>query len=131
MQQVSVDKPFFYEDDLEVLTVDQLDQRYVLCPVDVKDAYLVYVVKKFHERHPDSSILIFSHTCHECQALTLMFRDLGLFQVAALHSMIRQQERLSSLTKFRSNRVKVLLCTDVAARGLDIPQVNMLYMCKV
>lgn len=78
--QVSVKKPYFYEDKSEVATVDRLDQKYVLCPNAVKDAYLVYVVKNFHQNRPDSSILIFSHTCRECQALAIMFTGLG-FQV--------------------------------------------------
>lgn len=60
----------------EVKTVDRLEQRYVLCPVSVKDAYLVYVVRNFYARRESSSILVFTHTCHECQALALMFRGL-------------------------------------------------------
>lgn len=70
-------KPYFFKDKEEVATVERLDQKYVLCPSAVKDAYLVYVVKVFHERHLNSSILIFSHTCKECQALAMMFSGLG------------------------------------------------------
>lgn len=72
---MSVRKPYFYQDkeddDTEsAKTVSQLEQRYVLCAQDVKDAYLVYVVREFVERNPASSVLIFTHTCRECQALT-------------------------------------------------------------
>ncbi|VDM13538.1 unnamed protein product, partial [Wuchereria bancrofti] len=101
LHQVSVKKPYFFEDKSEIATVDKLEQKYVLCPCAVKDAYLVYVVKNFHEKHPESLILIFSHTCRECQALAIMFHGLG-FKVGSLHSQISQQERTSSLTKFRS-----------------------------
>lgn len=124
LHQVSVKKPYFFEDKSEVATVEQLDQKYVLCPSAVKDAYLVYVVKNFHKNRPESSILIFSHTCRECQALAIMFKGLG-FEVGSLHSQIKQQHRISALTRFRSGRVKILLCTDVAARGLDIPHVDL------
>ncbi|VDK89499.1 unnamed protein product [Litomosoides sigmodontis] len=123
LHQVSIKKPYFFEDKSEIATVDKLEQKYVLCPCAVKDAYLVYVVKNFHEKYPDSLILIFSHTCRECQALAIMFHGLG-FQVGSLHSQISQQERTSSLTKFRSGRIKILICTDVASRGLDIPHVK-------
>lgn len=53
-------------------------------------------------------------------------------QVGSLHSQISQQERTSSLTKFRSGRIKILICTDVASRGLDIPHVNFChwFICK-
>lgn len=74
-------KPYFFEDKSEIATVEKLDQKYVLCPQAVKDAYLVYVVKNFYENRPESSILIFSQTCRECQALAIMFNGLG-FQVA-------------------------------------------------
>uniref|UniRef100_A0A914UN69 RNA helicase n=1 Tax=Plectus sambesii TaxID=2011161 RepID=A0A914UN69_9BILA len=124
LHQVSVKKPFFYEDPSEIATVERLDQQYVLCPLAVKDAYLVYVVKNFHEKRPESSILVFSHTCRECQAVAVMFKGLG-FNVGSLHSMISQQERLASLSKFRSGRLRILICTDVASRGLDIPRVDL------
>uniref|UniRef100_A0A0N5A9Z4 RNA helicase n=1 Tax=Syphacia muris TaxID=451379 RepID=A0A0N5A9Z4_9BILA len=119
LRQVSLKEPYFFEDKSEIATVDKLDQKYVLCPCAVKDAYLV-----FHQRHPNSAILIFSHTCKECQALAIMFAGLG-FQVGSLHSQISQRDRLSALTKFRSGRIRILICTDVAARGLDIQHVDL------
>lgn len=81
LQKISMKKKnsFFFEEKNPILTVDLLDQRFVLCPVDVKDAFLVFVVKNFHQKHPNSSILIFAQTCRECQALTGMFKDLGEF----------------------------------------------------
>ncbi|VDP04489.1 unnamed protein product [Soboliphyme baturini] len=124
VKEIATSKPFFWQDESDVLTVDTLEQRYVLCPQDVKDAYLVYVVKMFHERNPRSAILIFCHTCHECQALCMMFKNLG-FEVCALHSMIHQAERMKSLDRFRSNILKIMVCTDVAARGLHIPRVDL------
>jgi ATP-dependent RNA helicase DDX49/DBP8 len=81
-----VHKPYFFEDKSEVATVEGLEQKYVLCPVAVKDAYLVYVVKNFHTKRPDSSILIFSHTCRECQALAIMFTGLGFKVTIVKHS---------------------------------------------
>lgn len=76
------------------------------------------------EKHAESSVLIFTHSCHECQALVEMFRGLG-FRCGGLHSLIPQKERLASLARFRSNRIRILVCTDVASRGLDIQAVNL------
>ncbi|GMS84888.1 hypothetical protein PENTCL1PPCAC_7063, partial [Pristionchus entomophagus] len=124
LHQVSIRKPFFFEDTTQLATVEKLEQKYVLCPQAVKDAYVVYVVRECIDRRPDSSIIIFAHTCRECQALAHMFAALG-FSVGSLHSQIPQAQRLNSLSQFRSKKLKVLICTDVAARGLDIPHVDV------
>ncbi|KAH7716901.1 Ddx49-A-prov protein [Aphelenchoides avenae] len=124
LHQLSVSKPYFFEEKDEVKTADRLVQQYVLCPRSVKDAYLVYVVKNFYLRRETSSVLVFAQTTYECQALAIMFKALG-FEVGSLHSDILQRQRLASLTRFRSGKIRILICTDVAARGLDIPHVDL------
>lgn len=47
------------------------------------------------------------------------------FENVALHAMISQQQRLAALAKFKSNTVKMLIATNVASRGLDIPTVQL------
>ena len=47
------------------------------------------------------------------------------FKVAAIHGDMSQQERFSSLEAFKSGTATVLVATDVAARGLDIPSVKL------
>lgn len=126
LHKISVRKPFFFEDkgkDGES-TVDRLEQKFVVCPVAVKDAYLVYVVKNYSEKNPKSSVIIFAQTCRECQALAYMFEGLG-FRVGSLHSQIAQKQRLAALSAFRSKTLQVIICTDVASRGLDIPHVDL------
>lgn len=58
-----------------------------------------------------------------------MFRQLGT-KCAPLHSLVPQRERLSALDRFRAARVRILLCTDVASRGLDIAHVRSFYLVK-
>lgn len=53
-----------------------------------------------------------------------MLNDVG-FENVALHGMLKQKMRLASLVKFRSNSIKILIATDVASRGLDIPTVQL------
>jgi len=46
-----------------VRTVDTLDQRYVLMPAAMKDAYLVHVVHEYLQKNDASSVMIFTNTC--------------------------------------------------------------------
>lgn len=113
------------EDDFGIATVKELDQRYVLCPKDVLDSYLVEVIKTFRTTNENGSIMIFTDTCKYCQLLSMMLNNVGFTNVA-LHAMIKQKERLAALNKFKSNHVQILIATDVAARGLDIPTVQLI-----
>mmetsp|Transcript_21483 Transcript_21483/g.50075 ORF Transcript_21483/g.50075 Transcript_21483/m.50075 type:complete len:769 (-) Transcript_21483:86-2392(-) len=47
----------------------------------------------------------------------------GKVEVIGLHSRLRQKDRLKKIEKFRASKAAVLVCTDVAARGLDVPEV--------
>ncbi|XP_063056763.1 probable ATP-dependent RNA helicase DDX49 [Engraulis encrasicolus] len=124
LKTIAMNKPFFWESKSEVRTVEELDQRYILTPEKVKDAYLVHLVQTFQDEHDDWSIIIFTNTCKNCQLLTMMLREFK-FPTISLHSMMKQKERFASLAKFKSNVFKILIATDVASRGLDIPTVQV------
>ena len=68
--------------------------------------------------------IVFCGTVRECQLVSESLRELG-WLTDALHSAAGQQKRLAALAKFRSGLVPVLVATDVAARGLDIPEVGL------
>uniref|UniRef100_A0A669Q2G6 RNA helicase n=1 Tax=Phasianus colchicus TaxID=9054 RepID=A0A669Q2G6_PHACC len=121
---LAMNRPFFWEAASEVRTVDELDQRYLLVPEAVKDAYLVHLIQTFQDEHEDWSIIIFTKTCKECQILNMMLRKFS-FPSVALHSMMKQRQRFAALAKFKSSIFKILIATDVAARGLDIPTVQV------
>jgi len=50
----------------------------------------------------------------------MLMNELGM-DVTMLHSQLEQRRRIANLGKFKSNFVKILVATDVASRGLDIP----------
>nr|KAF7426879.1 hypothetical protein H0235_006573 [Vespula pensylvanica] len=119
-------KIFMWEakDESGIATVKELDQRYVLCPKDAIDSFLVEVVRTFRITNETGSIMIFTDTCKNCQLLSMTLNEVGFINVA-LHAMIKQKERLAALNKFKSNHIKILIATDVAARGLDITGVEL------
>jgi len=69
-------------------------------------------------------LIIFCATCAGTVKLALMLQRLG-FSAVALHGQMSQPKRLGALNKFKSKARSILVCTDVAARGLDIPHVDI------
>jgi ATP-dependent RNA helicase DDX49/DBP8 len=105
-------------------TVASLDQRYLLAPREAVDAYLVQLVQQTREQSPRDQVIVFCRTCKTTELIGLLLSKIGV-PVSVLHSMRKQKERMSSLATFKSSQTKVLVATDVASRGLDIPEVNL------
>lgn len=117
------DKAYFYEAYEGFKTVESLKQQYIFIPKHVKDVYLLHILSKLEDMGVRSAI-IFVSTCRNCHELSLLLEELDQ-KVAALHSYNAQSLRLSALHKFKSGQVPLLLATDVASRGLDIPTVDL------
>ncbi|KAI4829426.1 hypothetical protein KUCAC02_023467 [Chaenocephalus aceratus] len=72
LKSIAMNRPFFFwESKSDTRTVEELDQRYILTPEKVKDAYLVHLIQKFTDEHDDWSIIVFVNTCKDCQILTM------------------------------------------------------------
>lgn len=124
LQLLAMTNPFFYMAPSSVATVDGLLQKIVLTPEHAKDTYLVQIIKQFQEKDTKGLVMIFVGTRKKCQALSIGMDSLG-FRNVSLHAQRSQRERIAALTTFKSSVTKILVATDVAARGLDIPQVEL------
>jgi ATP-dependent RNA helicase DDX49/DBP8 len=71
-----------------------------------------------------SSMIIFVSTCNRCQLVHEVLLQFGI-DCVTLHSLLSQNRRAAALGKFKSQVSKVLVATDVASRGLDIPEVDL------
>ena len=69
------------------------------------------------------SVLVFMKTKHSSKRIYLRLQRDGM-SVNAIHGNVRQNKRLSILNKFRNQKFRVLVATDVAARGLDISHIE-------
>mmetsp|Transcript_2966 Transcript_2966/g.5686 ORF Transcript_2966/g.5686 Transcript_2966/m.5686 type:complete len:562 (-) Transcript_2966:40-1725(-) len=69
-------------------------------------------------------VIIFASSRNNCELIGESLKHLGV-DCVTLHSNLTQNRRLAALGKFKSRLVKVLVATDVASRGLDIPQVDL------
>lgn len=68
-------------------------------------------------------VLIFSEMKHSVEKLSVELIKRG-FKAGSIHGDKRQNDRQRTLTKFRNDEIHILVATDVAARGLDIPDVT-------
>lgn len=89
-------------------------------PAKWKDCYLAYILDEFKGQ----SAIIFVATCNNALRVTLLLRTLG-FGAVCLHGQMSQPKRLGALNKFKSGQRNILVATDVASRGLDIPNVDL------
>ncbi len=69
------------------------------------------------------SVLVFSRTKHGADRLARKLAAAGL-STATLHSNRTQGQRLAALKRFRSGDVRVLIATDIAARGIDVDGIS-------
>lgn len=120
LQRASLRDPVKVEVSSKYKTVDKLQQYYVFVPAKFKDVYLVHIVNKL----AGNSFIIFCSTCNNTIRVTLMLRELGLSAVP-LHGQMTQNKRLAALNKFKGKSRSILIATDVASRGLDIPHVDI------
>lgn len=70
-----------------------------------------------------TKVIIFSRTKRATDKLLRMLKERG-FAVAAIHGDKTQSQRKTALETFKNNKVKILLATDVVARGIDIDDVS-------
>jgi ATP-dependent RNA helicase DeaD len=103
----------------KTLTVDAISQAYVEVPAKDKAARLVELLKT---EEPEQAI-IFTRTKIGASKLEKTLKDKGL-DVKALHGDLSQGVRDGVMIAFKDHRVKLLVATDIAARGLDIEHVT-------
>ena len=78
------------------------------------------------DKHREELALVFGRTKHGCEKLMKQLDKAG-FAAASIHGNKSQGQRQRALEAFRSGQTRVLVATDVAARGLDIPDVKHVY----
>ncbi|KAG1891267.1 DEAD-domain-containing protein [Suillus subluteus] len=120
LQRASLINPIRVEVSSKYQTVSTLLQYYLLVPLVHKDVHLIYLANHL----ASNSIIIFTRTVHDAQRLSIMLRSLG-FPAVPLHGQLSQSQRLGALGKFKSGDRKLLVATDVASRGLDLPSVDI------
>lgn len=84
------------------------------------------LLKKSLEENPTGRAMVFLRTKHGAEKLSKHLEHIG-FKVASIHGNKSQGQRERALKAFRDNEIRVLVATDVAARGIDIPGVTHVF----
>ncbi|KAG9028583.1 ATP-dependent RNA helicase [Tulasnella sp. JGI-2019a] len=115
----------FRDEDPEVIdlspqggVVESLQESKVECLVKDKDVYLYYFLLRYPGR-----TLVFLSAIDGIRRLLPILKLLGI-NAFPLHADLQQKQRLTNLEKFRETSNAVLIATDVASRGLDVPSVD-------
>ncbi|CAL52279.2 Helicase, C-terminal [Ostreococcus tauri] len=124
LQSMLGDAVFYYEDKSVKKTAVRCSQSYCFMPERIKDVNLVKLVRELALVEAKRTI-IFTATIQKCELLSQMLTTLGI-PSSSLHAAKKQKERLNSLGVFKNGTVQILVATDVAARGLDLPSVDMI-----
>ncbi len=106
----------------ETLTLASTEQRYYL----VHESDKTNALTRLFEIEPIRSALIFARTRAETATLANELVVRGI-PAEAIHGDLDQGAREAVLSRFRSNQLKVLVATDVAARGLDIEDISHVF----
>ncbi|XP_030489380.2 DEAD-box ATP-dependent RNA helicase 17 [Cannabis sativa] len=115
----------------------QLNQKYVKAPCNSRLAVLLSILKHLFDRATSQKIVVFFSTC---DAVDFHYTLLSEFQFSRaeaevkqkfltcntlrLHGNMKQEDRTATFQAFKTDKSALFLCTDVAARGLDFPQVK-------
>lgn len=114
---------FISEVDIDALALPPtLKQTYQLVNVVHKEKYLHILL--LTAVNVEKSVIIFCNHTATANFLEYLLRLLN-HRVTSLHSKLRHDDRINNLARFRAGAARILVATDVAARGLDIPSIGL------
>jgi ATP-dependent RNA helicase DDX24/MAK5 len=114
------EKPCFIDANPASQMASRLKEGLIECAGTEKDLYL-YSLLMFY---PNKRALIFTNSISAVRRLTPFLQNLQL-PALPLHSSMVQKARMRSIERFKERPGSILVATDVAARGLDIPKVDL------
>ena len=100
-------------------TADKIDQEIILLTRDQKLPVLKDLLKQYK-----GTVLIFSRTKHGAKKIARQVREMG-HTADEIHSNRSQHQRQKALKGFSNGKVRVLVATDIAARGIDVSNIEL------
>eukprot|EP00930_Biecheleria_cincta_P072270 TRINITY_DN59697_c0_g1_i1.p1 TRINITY_DN59697_c0_g1~~TRINITY_DN59697_c0_g1_i1.p1 ORF type:complete len:932 (-),score=189.82 TRINITY_DN59697_c0_g1_i1:63-2858(-) len=116
--RAGIKDPAFVRLDVETSISESLDLWYLFVRKDEKLAAAVSMLRRFHQN--EKTTIMFVATKHHVEFFGELLQQLGL-TVAVVYGTMDQVARQEQVARFRHKKARILVTTDVAARGVDIP----------
>eukprot|EP00457_Paulinella_chromatophora_P001776 gb/GEZN01001778.1/.p1 GENE.gb/GEZN01001778.1/~~gb/GEZN01001778.1/.p1 ORF type:complete len:927 (-),score=132.41 gb/GEZN01001778.1/:54-2531(-) len=116
--RAGLNEPTLIRLDTETKLSEQLKLQFLWVSKEAKAAVLVHILRDIVPQ--DQQVLVFAATRHHVEFLSKLIEHAEI-KVAAVYGHLEMTARQDNIAQFRSRKVRVLVVTDVAARGLDIP----------
>ncbi|OAQ65144.1 ATP-dependent RNA helicase DDX18 [Pochonia chlamydosporia 170] len=111
------------DEEKQFSTVDGLEQGYVLCDADKRFILLFSFLRRMKAKK--KKVIVFFSSCNSVKYYSELLNYIDC-PVLDLHGKQKQQKRTNTFFEFSNAEHGILICTDVAARGLDIPAVDFI-----
>ncbi|KAG7447700.1 DEAD-domain-containing protein [Guyanagaster necrorhizus] len=110
-------------------THEHVEQSHIIAPFSHHLPTLLHLIREDQDMNKGSSkqVIFFPTARHVDAAFHALSNIVGLPTLTSMHSRLSQKARERSSDKFRSEPSAILLCSDVAARGVDFPGVTAVF----
>ncbi|MGN7203831.1 DEAD/DEAH box helicase [Pedobacter sp. SAFR-022] len=115
IQQLLLKDPISIKIDAEEDSIDLIKQVAYIISDDKKGPFLRYLIKHYEMKQ----VLVFASSVHQVDAIVNKLRKNNI-DAKAIHSKKSQGSRTEALAQFKSGNLRVLVATDLMARGIDI-----------
>ncbi|GIY83020.1 ATP-dependent RNA helicase DDX54 [Caerostris extrusa] len=117
--KLGVEDPVLIRLDVDLQISDKLKSSYLLCRSDDKTAVLLYLLKNVIDVEKELTV-VFLATKHHVEYMKDVLETASI-PCTYIYSSLDQMARNINIAKFRAKKVGIMLVTDIAARGIDIP----------
>jgi ATP-dependent RNA helicase DeaD len=104
------------------LTVSSIEQAFF----NIKESAKLQVMAQLIDMHNLQLMLVFCNTKRKVDQVTEELQSMG-YKAESIHGDLRQSQRNTVMSKFRNGNTNILVATDVAARGIDVENVDAVF----
>ena len=122
INQVLLRKPLVIKIEEEILNINLISQIGYFVSEENKGPLLRYLIRQNNIKQ----VLVFASSVYKADNVSDKLRKNGI-DAMAIHSKKSQGARTEALSKFKSGKLRVLVATDVAARGIDVPGITHVF----